>query len=96
MPVGIIAFGYGDGYPLTARDGTPILIKGVECPLIGRVYMDMITVDLRPCSTAQIGDTATLWGEGLPIERVSGHTANSTWNILAGIQHRVKFFWTAL
>jgi alanine racemase len=44
--VATVPVGYADGYPRTARNGTPVLIDGVECPLIGRVSMDMITVDV--------------------------------------------------
>ena len=93
MPVGIVACGYGDGYPISARDGTPILINGVRCPLIGRVSMDMMAVDLRPCLQAQVGDDVVLWGEGLPLEEVVTHTSEIVWNMLTNIQLRVKFYW---
>ena len=94
MPVGIIAFGYGDGYPITAQDGTPVLVNNIECSLIGRVSMDMIAVDLRNCPKAKIGDPVTLWGTGLPLEQVVKHTSNITWDLLTGVQNRVKFLWT--
>ncbi len=100
MYVGVIAFGYGDGYPITARDGTPVLINGVRCPLIGRVSMDMMMVDLTPLMCiksheidAKIGDSVILWGENLPIEEVVSYTQNLTYDMLTGIQHRVKFLW---
>lgn len=96
MPVGVVAFGYGDGYPISARDGTPLLVNGIECPLIGRVSMDMLMVDLRACPTAKVGDPVILWGQGLPIERVVEHTSNITWDLLTGVQHRVKFLWTPI
>ena len=96
MPVGIIAFGYGDGYPFTAQDGTPVLINNVRCPLVGRVSMDMMAVDLRPCPQAKIGDPALLWGEGLPLEEIAKQTNLITWNIITGIQNRVKFLWTRM
>jgi alanine racemase len=94
MPVGIVAFGYGDGYPVTAQDGAPILVNNIKCSLIGRVSMDMLAVDLRPCSNAKVGDPVVLWGDGMPIERLAEHTSNITWDILTGVQHRVKFLWT--
>ncbi|MCH9770247.1 MAG: alanine racemase, partial [Gammaproteobacteria bacterium] len=62
MLVGVIAIGYGDGYPRHAQNGTPILINGTLCPLVGRVSMDLITVDLRDCMQAKTGDAVTLWG----------------------------------
>jgi len=94
MPVGIIAMGYGDGYPRSARDGTPVLVKGVRCALIGRVSMDMMTIDLRHCPQAQVQDLVILWGEGLPLEQVAPHTDNSPYDILTSVQLRVKFHWT--
>jgi alanine racemase len=94
MSIGIAAFGYGDGYPLTAQDGTPVLVNNIECPLVGRVSMDMLAVDLRPCPKARIGDPVILWGDSLPVERVALHTSNITWDMLTGVQHRVKFLWT--
>jgi alanine racemase len=96
MPIGIVAFGYGDGYPFTAKDGTPILINNIKCPLVGRVSMDMLAIDLRPCPDAKIGDPALLWGQGLPLELVTQHTNLITWNIITGIQNRVKFMWTRM
>lgn len=91
--VGVVAFGYGDGYPITAKDGTPVLVKGKRCPIIGRVSMDMMMIDLSNHHDVKIGDTTTLWGEGLPIEEVVTHTNNITWDILTGMQNRVKFIW---
>ncbi len=95
MPVGVIAFGYGDGYPLTAKDGTPIRVNQTECQLIGRISMDMMSVDLRRCPNAKIGDPVILWGNHLPVERVAAHTENLSWDILTGVQNRVKFLWTS-
>ena len=95
MPVGVVALGYGDGYPITAKDGTPVLVNNIECPLVGRISMDMLTVDLRPCKQAAVGDPVILWGQGLPIERIVEHTQNISWDLLTGVQHRVKFLWTS-
>lgn len=94
MPLGIIAMGYGDGYPRTARDGTPMLIHGKICPLVGRVSMDMASMDLRNVPEARVGDLVILWGEGLPVETVAQHTACSPYDLLTSTQTRVKFYWT--
>jgi alanine racemase len=94
MPIGVIAMGYGDGYPRSAQNGTPILVKKVRCQIVGRVSMDMITVDLRNCPNACIGDPVVLWGDQLPIEEVASHTANIPYDLVTGVQQRVKFRWT--
>lgn len=93
MRIGVIAFGYGDGYPISAKDGTPILVNQKRCTLVGRVSMDMMMVDLSACRDAQIGDTVTLWGDALPLEDVVQHTQEISWSMLTSIQNRVKFLW---
>jgi alanine racemase len=94
MPIGVIAMGYGDGYPRTARDGTPVLVNGVQCQIVGRVSMDMATIDLRAYSQAQVGDQVILWGDELPIEEVVCHTDNIAYDLVCGVQQRVTFYWT--
>lgn len=94
MPIGVITMGYGDGYPRSARDGTPVLVNGVQCTLAGRVSMDMITIDLRPYPQAKVNDQVILWGSELPLEKVALYTDNSPYDILTSIQSRVRFHWT--
>jgi alanine racemase len=64
MRIGVVACGYADGYPRHAGTGTPVLVDGVRTRVVGRVSMDMITVDLSPVPTAHIGSEVTLWGHG--------------------------------
>jgi len=63
MPVGVVAAGYGDGYPRHAKSGTPVIVNGERVDLIGRASMDMLTVDLRNQPQAKAGDPVILWGE---------------------------------
>ncbi len=93
MPIGIVTFGYGDGYPFTAKPGTPVLVGDTLCPLIGQLSMDMLTVDLRDHPNATVGEPVTLWGEGLPIERVAQHTQVTPWVMVTSVLNRVKFLW---
>ncbi len=87
--IGVIAIGYGDGYPRHAQNGTPVLINGRRVPLVGRVSMDMITVDLGIDAVDAIGDLATLWGEGLPVEEVAEHATTIAYELLCNISRRV-------
>ena len=87
--LGVAAAGYGDGYPRLARMGTPVLIRGRRVPLVGRVSMDMITLDLTECPEAMIGDPITLWGEGLPVEEIAGQAGTIPYDLLCGITARV-------
>jgi alanine racemase len=90
MTVGVVGVGYGDGYPQFAKNGTPILVNGRECHLVGRVSMDMLTVDLRNQPGASIGDEVVLWGAGLPVERVARHSSSSAYEILTRMTPRPK------
>ncbi len=94
MLIGVIAMGYGDGYPRTAQDGTPVLVNGVRCQLVGRISMDMMTVDLQAYPKAQVNDPVVLWGDGLAVEDVARYTNQSPYDMLTAVQSRVKFHWT--
>ncbi|WP_423064011.1 alanine racemase [Candidiatus Paracoxiella cheracis] len=91
MPIGIVGIGYGDGYPRHAKNGTPTIVNGKTCPLIGRVSMDMIAIDLRSEANAAVGDRVTLWGEGLPVEKVAACANTIGYELLCNITQRVKF-----
>ena len=58
MPIGVVAIGYGDGYPRHAPAGTPVLVNGERVPLVGRVSMDMIMVD---CALSRRRVSAIRW-----------------------------------
>jgi len=87
--IATLAVGYGDGYPRHAPNGTPVLINGRRCPLIGRVSMDMLTVDITDCPTVNIGDQSTLWGPDLPVNEIAEHCATNGYQLLSGITARV-------
>jgi alanine racemase len=91
MPVGVAAIGYGDGYPRSAVAGTPVLIGQQRVPLIGRVSMDLITLDLRQAPQAQVGDRVTLWGPELPVEQVAAQAGTISYDLTCGMTRRVLF-----
>jgi alanine racemase len=91
MPVGVAAIGYGDGYPRHAAPGTPVLLNGRQVPLIGRVSMDMITLDLRSQPEAVAGDRVILWGQGLPAETIAQHAETISYELFCGVTSRVEF-----
>ncbi|RJS93816.1 alanine racemase [Salinisphaera sp. Q1T1-3] len=91
MPVGVVGIGYGDGYPRHAPSGTPIRLGDAIVPLIGRVSMDMITVDLRTAPGAAIGDRATLWGRGLSADTVARAAGTIAYELFCQLTPRVQF-----
>jgi alanine racemase len=90
MPVGVIPVGYADGYPRHAPSGTPVLVNGRRVPLVGRVSMDMLMVDLRTQPNAKAGDPAVLWGRSLPIEEIASHSHTIGYELLSKVTQRVK------
>lgn len=91
MPVGVAAVGYGDGYPRHAPSGTAVLVNGERVPLIGRVSMDLITLDLRRQPDAQAGDAVVLWGRGLPIEELARRAGTIAYELVCRVASRVRF-----
>ena len=87
--IGVIACGYADGYPRHAPNGTPILINGMYLPLIGRVSMDLIAVELGD-APAELGDEVILWGEGNPVEELANACNTIAYELVCGIGTRVE------
>jgi alanine racemase len=91
MPVAVVAVGYGDGYPRHAVEGTPVLVAGRRLPLIGRVSMDMITLDARSYPDIRVGEEAILWGEGVPVEEVAEQAGTIAYELFCNVAARVEF-----
>lgn len=91
MKVGVVAFGYGDGYPRACGTGAPILVNGQRTQVIGEASMDMLTVDLRGVSNPKIGDEVTLWGDGLPVEVVAKAANTIPYELLCRVKMRARY-----
>lgn len=89
MRIGVVACGYADGYPRQAPTGTPILVNGQRTQTLGRVSMDMLSVDLSALSEAGIGSRVTLWGEGLPVDEVAQASGTISYELLCALAARV-------
>jgi alanine racemase len=89
MRIGVVACGYADGYPRHARDGTPVWVDGVICPLAGRISMDMLTVDLTPAPNAGIGSPVELWGRNVAIDVVARHATTIGYELMCAVAPRV-------
>jgi alanine racemase len=89
MRMGVVACGYADGYPRHAPSGTPVLVAGRRTRTLGRVSMDMLSVDLDPVPDAQVGTRVVLWGEGLPVEEVARAAGTVSYEMLCALAPRV-------
>ncbi|CAH8208732.1 alanine racemase 1 [Vibrio aestuarianus] len=88
--VGVIAIGYGDGYPRTAPNGTPVIVNGRKVPIAGKVSMDMLTVDLGPDCNDKVGDEVVLWGNELSVEEVALHIGTIAYELVTKLTSRVE------
>jgi alanine racemase len=86
----VVAAGYGDGYPRSVESGTPLLVNGRRAPIVGRVSMDMITVDVTDLPGVATGDPVVLWGEGVPVEEIARHAGTIPYELICGVSQRVQ------
>ena len=94
MRVGVVACGYADGYPRICPTGTPVLVDGTRTRTVGRVSMDMITVDLTAVPQAGPGSVVTLWGAAangavLSIDEVAACAQTVGYELMCGLASRV-------
>ena len=89
MRVGVVACGYADGYPRHAPTGTPVLMDDQRTRTLGRISMDMLSVDLSALPAADVGSRVTLWGEGLPVEQVAHAAGTISYELLCALTARV-------
>jgi alanine racemase len=87
--IGVLVCGYADGYPRVAPDGTPVWVGGQRVPLVGRVSMDMITVDLTDAPAAEVGADAELWGQHVPVDEVAECSGTVGYELLCALARRV-------
>ena len=94
MRIGVVACGYADGYPRLCPTGTPVLLGNVRSRTVGRVSMDMLTVDLGPVPGAGMGTEVTLWGRSgsgqvLGIDEVARAAGTVGYELMCALAQRV-------
>lgn len=89
LRIGVVACGYADGYPRHAPTGTPIAVDGVRTRTVGRVSMDMLTVDLTPCPAATLGSRVELWGEQVKVDEVAEASGTIGYELMCALAPRV-------
>lgn len=88
--IGVVAMGYADGYPRSASNGTPVLVAGQRTQLVGRVSMDMLTVDLTHLPHAVAGDPVELWGQQIEVAEVARASQTISYELLTRVTRRVE------
>ena len=89
--IAVAAAGYGDGYPRNTATGTPVLVNDLAARLVGRVSMDMLTIDVTGLPRVGVGDRVLLWGAGLPVETVAAGAGTIPYELVCRVSERVHF-----
>ncbi len=89
-PIAVVAIGYGDGYPRHVSSDAFVLINDQRCPLVGRVSMDMLTVDISALPDATLETPVVLWGRDLPVEEVARWAGTVNYELLCQVTDRVE------
>lgn len=89
--IAIAAAGYGDGYPRSAANGTPVAVAGRPAVIAGRVSMDMLTIDVTDLPGVAVGDGVELWGAVVPVERVAAAAGTIAYELTCRVSRRVPF-----
>ncbi|MBT8446941.1 MAG: alanine racemase [Gammaproteobacteria bacterium] len=89
--VATVAAGYADGYPLSLSNAGIVVVAGQRVPVIGRVSMDMITVDVSalPRGAVAEGDRVEIIGEHMLLDEVAQRAGTSNYTILTGLGPRL-------
>ena len=89
--VATVGIGYGDGYPRhVSGHGAEVWIAGCRCPILGRVTMDQMMVDVTGSREVGEGAEVELFGPNLPVAEVARNAQTIVWEILTGITPRVQ------
>lgn len=92
--IGTVAIGYADGVLRARGNSGWTLVRGRRAPLIGRVSMDAVSVDLSDVDDAQVGDVVTLIGsdgaETVSAEQVGGWSRTISYEVLTALGNRVE------
>lgn len=88
--IAVVAMGYGDGYPRDIAQGTEVLLNGRLVPIVGRISMDMLVIDLGQQNIDKIGDEVIFWGEVLPIEKTAENSNFSAYEVVTRLTGRLS------
>jgi alanine racemase len=93
--VGVVSCGYADGYPRAAPTGTPVRVDGNPARLVGRVSMDMLTVDLTDLPQANLGSRVELWGDQVAVSEIAGRVGTIAYELLCHVK-RARFVYSGV
>lgn len=90
--IATIAGGYGDGF---SREDykAPVYLQGVRCPIIGRISMDMMSIDISQVENVRVGDEVEFFGDNIKIEEVANINSTISYTLITQLMQRVERFY---
>jgi len=88
--IGVVACGYADGYPRATPEGMPVWAGGRRVPLVGRVSMDMLTIDLSGVEGVEVGSPVELWGRNIAVDELAERVGTVGYELLSALPARVR------
>jgi len=88
--IGVVACGYADGYPRATPEGMPVWAGGRRVPLVGRVSMDMLTIDLSGLEGVEVGSPVELWGKNIAVDELAERVGTVGYELLSALPARVR------
>lgn len=86
--IAVVPVGYGDGYPRSLSNRMVMRVRGVECPIVGRVCMDMCMLDVTGVPGVQAGDVAVVY-DGPLLERAARLAGTIPYELMCDVNPRV-------
>lgn len=96
--IAVLPIGYADGLPRILSNNMDVLVRGVRCPQVGRICMDMCMIDVTDVPDCSVGDAATVFGHDgknfIPVEELADKAGTITYEIVCGVSRRVPRIYT--
>ena len=89
----IVYCGYADGLPQPALDGTNVIVNSNIATIMGRVSMDLISIDVTDNPNCAIGDWCEFWSPDLPINQAAQKNYLISYELMTKISPRVKRYY---
>jgi len=91
MSIGYVALGYRDGLPRVLDTSATVTVNGTSCPIVGRVSMDSVAIDLRRCPSAVPGTSAEFWGDEASIDSLARAAGTINYELLTSIRGQIRY-----
>lgn len=87
--IATLPVGYADGYSRRFSNRGEVIVRGRRAPVVGRVSMDLVTVDVTDVAGAAVGDEVVLLGDGITPEELAVKLDTISYEVFCNVSARV-------